>query len=167
VADALSDIRNSGRAWPPTAPEFRSICLMAGKDKPMPLEAAYAEICQHVRSGKNDRSNLSPIVYHTVTKKLDLYNFRLIEEWKALKMFEMAYKATLFQIECGEELLTPPKPETLLPKPERKDPTEKDKEKASEIIGGLLAMFDQPEPTPLTQDEINDLQRIERIRNEN
>lgn len=82
-------------------------------------------------------------------------------------MFEMAYKATLFQIECGEELRTPPPPETLIEsKPVVTPKTDEQIAKGSEIIGSLLAMFDdKPEDKQLTQDEINDLQRLEKIKN--
>lgn len=84
-------------------------------------------------------------------------------------MFEMAYKATLFQIECGEELRKPPAPETLIEsKPVLTPKTDEQIAKGSEIIGSLLAMFDdKPEEKQLTQDEINDLQRLERIKNGN
>src|SRR5690606_29718845 len=142
IAGALSDIRNSGRVWPPTAPEFRSMCLAAGKPKIPPMEALYAEINQLNHSGRKDYSHVSPILYHTINRNLDFYNFKMVEEWKAFKMFEVAYKATLFQIECGEELATPPEPETLLPAPKPTIATEADIKKTAEARAKLLAMFD-------------------------
>lgn len=168
MVDALSDIRGSGRAWPPTAPEFRAMCLSAGKPKHQPLEAAYSDLCAIMRSQKMNYDNASPILYHTIRRNLDLYNVSRMEEWRAFKAFEIAYKATLFLIECGEELLTPPPPETLLPNPDKKAyaPTSKDIEKGSEVLGSLLSMFDdKPEPKPPTPAEIEDMKRLGEIRN--
>lgn len=163
----MNDIRNSGRAWPPTAPEFRAMCLNAGKEKHPPLEAAYAEINQLVGSGRKDYSHVSPILYHTIYRNLDFYNFKVVEEWKAFKMFEVAYKATLFQIESGEELRRPPELETLLAAPEKKPyaPTSEEIEKAGEVINSLLSMFDdKSSPAPLSKAGIEDLEKLERMR---
>lgn len=162
----MNDIRNSGRAWPPTAPEFRAICLNAGMDKHPPLEAAYAEINRIVSAGRKDYSNVSPILYHTIVRNLDFYNFRQVEEWKAYKMFEVAYKATLFQLECGEELVTPPPPETLLENKSspKQDLTSEDIEKGEQVFKSLLSMFDEPETKPLTPAEIADNERLEKLK---
>jgi hypothetical protein len=145
------------------------MCLNAGKEKPMPMEAAYAEMCRYIRGGQKDYSHVSPILYHTIYRNLDLYNYRSIEEWKALKMFEIAYKATLFQIECGEELVTPPPPETLLPKPEKKEfnPSSDEVKKGEETIKSILSLWDtpkQPEQKQTTQAEIEDMKRLERLK---
>lgn len=166
VADALSDIRSSGRAWPPTAPEFRAMCLSAGKPKSDPLEVAWSEFNRWQRTGSRDYSHVSPALYHTINKNLDMYVYQQQSRQEVcLKMFEMAYKATLFQIECGEELRKPPAPETLIEsKPVLTPKTDEQIAKGSEIIGSLLAMFDdKPEDKQLTQDEINDLQRLEKL----
>ncbi len=69
-------------------------------------------------------------------------------------MFTVAYKAMIFQLESGEELLIEPPPETLLPKPEKREPTEDEIKKGSEAISNLLNMFDTKEPAPLTPAEI-------------
>jgi len=144
------------------------MCLSAGKPKHQPLEAAYSDLCAIMRSQKMNYDNASPILYHTIRRNLDLYNVSRIEEHKAFRAFEIAYKATLFQIECGEELLTPPPPETLLPNPDKKAcaPTSKDIEKGSEVLGSLLSMFDdKPEPKQLTAAENADIVKLERIKN--
>lgn len=166
IADAIAEIRLSGRKWPPAAPEFREMCLSAGKEKQVPMEAAYAELTRFICSGRRDYSHVSPILYHTISRNMDLYNYRMLEEWKSLKMFEVAYKATLFQIECGEQLRRPPLPETLLEekKPEPKAPRSPDCESP---IKDLLKLFDGPaEPCTMTISEIADLQRLERLKNE-
>ena len=119
---------------------------------------------RYIQSGRKDYSHLSPILYHTVARNLDLYNYKQTDDWKALKMFEIAYKATLFQIECGEDLLLPPPSETLIEsKPVVVPKTDDQIAKGSEIIGGLLAMFDKPEQKTLTPAEIADNERLERI----
>lgn len=80
-------------------------------------------------------------------------------------MFEMAYKATLFQIECGEELRKPPAPETLIESKSVIAPkTDEQIAKGSEIIGSLLAMFDdKPEDKQLTAAEVADQEKLKRI----
>lgn len=165
MADALGEVRTSGRAWPPTAPEFREMCLSAGKEKQVPMEAAYAELTRFICSGRRDYSHVSPILYHTISRNMDLYNYKLLEEWKALKMFEVAYKATLFQIECGEELRRPPPPETLIEK--KPEPIVARSPDFESPIKDLLKMFDEPaEPCAMTISEIADQQRLERLKNE-
>jgi hypothetical protein len=169
VAEALNDIRNSGRAWPPTAPEFRAMCLSAGKEKIPPMEVLYSELAALVKSGKSSYSGVSKYLYHLIRRNLDFYNYRNMTIDENLKMFQVAYKAMLFQFECGEQLDIEPEPETLLPKPDYKNysPSEEEKKKASEIMSGLLAMFDEPqEPKPLTKQEIEDNLKLERLRNE-
>lgn len=122
------------------------------------------ELIQFVKNGRKDTYNLSSFMYHTVTRNLDLYNYRLLErEYDRVRAFEVAYKATLFQLETGHELATPPEPETLLEsKVENKAPV--DIKKGSEVLGGILAMFAEPEPAPLSKAEIDDLQRLEKLK---
>jgi len=166
VAAALSDVRTSGRAWPPTAPEFREMCLSSGKEKQMPMEAAYAELTRFICSGRRDYSHVSPILYHTISRNMDLYNYKLLDEWKALKMFEVAYKATLFQIECGEELRRPPPPETLIEQ-KKPEPMPKNGRGEETTIAELLKLFDEPlKPKQPTQAEIDDLARLEKLKND-
>lgn len=130
------------------------------------MEAAYAELTGFIRSGRRDYSHVSPILYHTISRNMDLYNYKLLEEWKALKMFEVAYKATLFQIECGEELRRPPPPETLI---EEKKPMTRADYPPDFVspLKDLLKLFDGPvEPCSMTISEIADLQRLERLKND-
>jgi hypothetical protein len=142
------------------------MCLSAGKEKQVPMEAAYAELTRFICSGRRDYSHVSPILYHTISRNMDLYNYKLLEELKALKMFEVAYKATLFQIECGEELRRPPPPETLIE--EKKPMTRADYPPDFETpIKDLLKLFDGPdEPVPITLDELIEQRRLERVKND-
>lgn len=166
VAAALNDVRLSGRAWPPTAPEFREMCILSGTERVPPLEVLYTELNQFVRSGKSSVAGASKYLYHLVVRNLDYYNYRNATIDENLKMFTVAYKAMIFQLESGEELLIEPPPETLLPKPEFRQPSEEEKKKGSEAIANLLDMFESTQKPPLTPAEIEDLKRAERIRKE-
>lgn len=132
------------------------------------MEACYAELTKYIADNRKDRHSLSPILYHTVQRNMDFYRYQKIEkDYDRVREFEMAFKATLFQLECGESLQRAPAPETLLESDKdikRHDAPESVK-LADETIGSLLAMLDdKPEDKQLTQDEINDLQRLERLR---
>ena len=143
----IDQVRTSGRKWPPAAPEFRSICLSAGAEKHAPLEACFAELTAFVTAGRKDTYNLSPILYHTVTKNLDFYNYKKIEkDWERIKSFEIAYKATLFQLECGDKLDTPPDPKTLIEnKSDKPVNTKANNAIAEQTIGGLMDMLKDKE----------------------
>lgn len=167
IADGLDAIRKSGRKWPPAAPEFRAICLNTGTDKNPPFEICAVEIQNFVRFGRKDTHTMTPFVYHMVVKNLDFYNFKKLEkEYDRNKALEIAYKATLFQLECGEKLMAPPPPETLIEskKPEK---ASVDTKTGESPINDLLKLFDEPKETKqLTQVEIDDLARIERLKSE-
>ena len=143
MAEALSDIRKSGRAWPPTAPEFRAMCVKSSADHHPPFEACMAELNIFVRDNRKDTHNLSPILYHTIRRNLDFYNYKKLEkEYERIKAFEIAFKATLFQLECGEKLEKPPAPETLLESVRRDSYKTPEAEKlATETMSTLLSMF--------------------------
>lgn len=164
VDNGLAKCRQSVSPFLPSIGQFIEWCNSAGKEKYPPLEICMTELIQFVKNGRRDTYNLSPFMYHTVTRNFDLYNYRLLErEYDRVKAFEVAYKATLFQLETGHELATPPAPETLLESKQEKAPV--DVKKGSEVLGSLLAMFAEQEPSkPLTQDEIKDIGRLERIK---
>jgi len=163
----LGEVRTSGRAWPPTAPEFREMCLSGSKEKLPPFEICAVEIQNFVRNGRRDTQNMTPFVYHMVTKNLDFYNYKQFDkEYDRQKSLDIAYKATLFQLESGEKLITPPPPETLL---ENKKPEQSINSgpKFESHISDLLKLFDEPqEPKPLTEAEMLDKEKLERLRNE-
>lgn len=166
IDNGLEVVRQSGRAWPPTAPEFRSICLLAGREKVPPMELLFTEMSELIRSGKNSYLGVSRYLYHLISKNLDFYVYKNSTVYENLKMFEVAYKAMCFQLESGHELASPPAPNTLLEsKPEIVNTPENVK-KASAVINDLLSMFDTPEKEakPLSKAEIDDLQRLEKIR---
>lgn len=146
IAAALNEIRSSGRTWPPVAPEFRAMCLAVGKEKLPPMEACFAELTKFITDNRKDKHNLSRILYHTITRNMDFYTYKKIEkDWERVKSFEIAYKATLFQLECGEELMEIPKPETLIEQnltPVKND-TPQAVKAANETLSNLMSMFDE------------------------
>ena len=108
------------------------------------MEACYVEVQEFVRNGRRDTHNLNQFLYHVVVKNLDFYNFKKLEkEYERVKAFEIAYKATLYQLECGQELISPPPPETLL---EQKKPVSTEQPDPNFKISDLLKLFDEPEP---------------------
>ncbi len=165
IADAIAEIRLSGRKWPPAAPEFRAICLSTNAEKLPPFEICAVEIQNFVRSGRRDTHKMTPFVYHMVVKNLDFYNFKMLEkEYDRQRSLDIAYKATLFQLECGEKLITPPPPETLLEK-KKPEPVDPNEPKFESPISDLLKLFDEPEEQKqLTDSDIKDLQRLERLK---
>lgn len=133
------------------------------------MEACYAELTKYIADNRKDRHNLSPILYHTVQRNMDFYRYQKIEkDYDRVREFEMAFKATLFQLECGEPLQRAPAPETLIEdqkQAKRHDAPESVK-LADEVLGGLRAMFnDKPEAKPLTPAELADIEKLERLKN--
>lgn len=106
-----------------------------------------AELNIFVRDNRKDTHRLSPILYHTIRNNMDFYNYKKLEkEYERIKAFEIAYKATLFQIECGEKLDAPPAPETLLETVKRDSHKTPESEKlANETMNTLLNMFGDDE----------------------
>lgn len=150
----------------PGVGQFVDWCKDSSRGHYAPLEACYAELTGFVTTGRKDTQNLTDILYHTVTRNLDFYNYKKIEkEWERIKAFEIAYKATLFQIEQGEPLATPPKPETLI---EDKSQNKRavDSSIADKTISSILSMFDEPEPKPPTPTDIKDLERVNKLKSE-
>lgn len=157
----------SGRGWPPTAPEFREVCLSGSKEKHPPFEICVVEINNFVRYNRKDTYNMTPFVYHMVVKNLDFYNFKMLEkEYDRNKALEIAYKATLFQLESGEKLIAPPPPETLIEQ-KKQDVRREYPEDFKSPISDILKLFDEPQDTkPLTEAEMLDNERLERISKE-
>lgn len=143
------------------------MCLDSGKEKHPPLEACMAELTKFIADNRKDKHNLSHILYHTIIKNMDFYTYKKIEkDWDRIKSFEIAYKATLFQLESGENLIEIPKPETLIESATVKKSDSPESEKAAnETLSSILSMFnEEPETKELTYEERQDLAKLERIR---
>lgn len=163
---AEESYRAGGEMWPPSYSEFRALCFGAGKDRIQPMESCFAELTSFISANRKDTHNLSHILYHTIRKNMDFYNYKKIEkDWDRIKSFEIAYKATLFQLESGEQLMKIPNPETLIEKSsvvENSNSPECEKA-ATETVSSILSMFSE-EPKQPTAEEIADNERLEKIR---
>jgi hypothetical protein len=163
----LAKARTHNSPFLPSIGQFISWCKDSTGEQLPPIEVCVVEIQNFVRQGRKDTYNMTPFVYHMVVKNLDFYNFKKLEkEYDRNKALEIAYKATLFQLECGEKLIAPPPPETLLEskKPEK---SSNDMQKVGSPINELLAMFEEPQQQKqLTQAEIDDLAKLERLKND-
>lgn len=162
----LAKARTHNSPFLPSIGQFISWCKDSTEEQLPPLEVCVVEIQNFVRQGRRDTYNMTPFVYHMVVKNLDFYNFKKLEkEYDRNKALEIAYKATLFQLECGEKLIAPPPPETLI---ESKEPEKaSDSTRAGESpINDILKLFDEPKETKqLTQVEIDDLAKLDRLKN--
>lgn len=163
----LAMARRHNSPFFPSIGQFVEWCKVSTGIKHPPLEACFAELTQFMADNRKDKHNLSPILYHTITRNMDFYRFRQIEkDYDRVKAFEIAFKATLFQVECGESLMLPPDPKTLIEDNStaaRHDSPESVKA-AEKTVSGIMAMFDEPEPAPLTPQQIADNERLERLK---
>lgn len=145
VAAGLDVIRKSGRVWPPTAPEFREICILAPLGMIKSADQALVEFNRYLASGCRDPWSLSPEVYHTISKNLDMFLFRQMDFSESSKTFHSAYRATIDQLRSGEKLCLPPEKETLLEQKEKTELSEDEKneiaKKGSQTINSLMGMF--------------------------
>lgn len=166
IEAGLSKARTHDSPFLPSIGQFIGWCKEATEPQWPPLEACYAELMQFIGRNRKDTYNLPQFLYHTVTRNLDLYTFKQLErEYDRQKAFEVAYKATLFQLETGHELASPPAPETLLESDKPKKAAPDVVEKTADIRNSLLSMFDEPEAKPLTDADKADLERLERLKN--
>lgn len=110
---------------------------------------------------------MTPFVYHMVTKNLDFYNYKQFDkEYDRQKSLEIAYKATLFQLESGGKLIAPPPPETLIEQ-KKPEPIDTNAPKFESPISDLLKLFDDPqEPKQLTEAERLDNEKLEKLKND-
>lgn len=107
------------------------------------MEHCLSELLEFVRDNRKDTYNLSAFMYHTITRNLDLFRFRQMEkEFDRVKAFEVAYKATLFQIEMGQQLAQPPSPETLIESKPPEPITPETVKKTEGIRSSILSMFE-------------------------
>lgn len=163
----LAKARTHNSPFLPSIGQFIAWCKESTGEQLPPFEICAVEIQNFVKHGRRDTHNMTPFVYHMVVKNMDFYNFKLLEkEYDRNRALEIAYKATLFQIECGQELIKPPAPETLIDqkKPEPMAALPKDTESP---ISELLKLFEYVEDVkPITIDEMIEKRRLEKIKND-
>jgi hypothetical protein len=167
IEAGLAKARTHNSPFLPSIGQFVAWCKESTGDQLPPFEVCVVEVQNFVRQGRRDTHNMTPFVYHMTVKNLDFYNFKKLEkEYDRNKALEVAYKATLFQLECGEKLIEPPKPETLIEQKKHESMAKYDNSDETPIED-LLKLFEEPlKPKPLTQLDLDDLARLERLKND-
>lgn len=99
----LDRLRLSGAEWPPSAPEFRHLCVSEGVTYAPDFDVAYSEIVGYLQRSETRRNTgqLSDPVYHTITNNLDYFSFKQLSGKESMQVFRAAYNATLSQLKNG------------------------------------------------------------------
>lgn len=146
----LANARRHASPFLPSVGQFIQWCAIEAESVHPTIEACYAELVAYIAASATKRNPLSPILYHTIHKSMDFYNYKKIErEYERYKMFEIAFKATQFHLERGGELFSPVVAARTLESPENAsyELSESDKIKGEQVLGSLRGIFDeQPEP---------------------
>jgi len=133
------------------------------------MESAFAELQEFLRLDRKDWYNSSPLLQHIIRRTLDLYGYKQnYKEYERVKLFEIAYKAALFQLESGIDLEAYPHPSTLIEnsQPAKRYDAPESVKLAAEVFSDLRAMLnDKPAQKPLTAADREDLEKLERIKN--
>jgi hypothetical protein len=168
IESGFTKARAHNSPFLPSIGQFIGWCKDATETQWPPMEAVFAELQSMLAQNRKDWHECTPLLQHIVGRTLDLYNYKQVfKDYDRVKLFDIAYKAALFQLEGGEELRPWPHPKTLLENNQevkRHDAPESVK-LADEVLVGLRAMLDEkPEPKPLTPAEIADLEKLERLK---
>lgn len=101
LADGLDRLRRSGAAWPPSAPEFRALCLPA---VPAEIEAFREAVLAADRWGAHQWSH--PVVY-TAASIVGTWTLRTASANEARSEFRKAFAAASARWQAGEALVAP------------------------------------------------------------
>jgi hypothetical protein len=168
INEGMAKARKYNKPFLPSVGQFIEWCNQATGVNHPPMEVVFVEIQEWLKANRKDWHNASPLLQHIIRRNLDLYNFQ--QEYKdfvRMKLFEIAYKAALFQFESGVEMESYPRPETLLESKDYSAPiTPAVIEKTQDVRASIFAMLDdKPEPKQITAAEREDLEKLERIKN--
>jgi hypothetical protein len=127
-------------AWPPTALEFRALCIPSGEDIGLPsLDEAFQQAI-------GNRTEKHPAVVHTL-RHLDSYALRRMPGADAQRAFARAWQKTIGEIAAGGELPAAPigLSDDTVAKPKRHR-TPEEAARCSAMLAGILASVGgQPE----------------------
>lgn len=159
IESALEALRTSGRPWPPTAPEFRAMCVDGTRS--LSPEVAYAQLLEYQR-GEITAQQLDRLIYHAINRNMDYYQFKLLPMDKAMDAFKFAYRAAIEQAATGREIVTAPPPAPALPMGE---PRVVSPEMVEQERMKIFAMLDTrpEEPRQKTAEELADDERLRQI----
>jgi len=119
-------------AWPPTALEFRAICIPSGEDLGFPsLDEAFQQAI-------GNRTEKHPAVVHTL-RHLDSYALRRMPGGDAQRLFATAWQKTIDEIAAGGELPAAPIgiADDTVAKPKR-ERTPEETQRCASMLAGLL-----------------------------
>lgn len=120
-------------AWPPTALEFRALCIPSGEDIGFPsLDEAFQQAV-------GNRTEKHPAVIHTL-RHLDRYALRRMPGADAQRAFAKAWQKTIDDIAAGGELPAAPigLSDDTVAKPKR-ERTPEEAARCSAMLAGLRA----------------------------
>ncbi len=131
----IAVLKNSGLSWPPSAPEFRSMCLPTGQRLGLPSEFdAYNQLLEIINvGGQIDwfRIAVHPAVYYTYANLLDPYAMKRATTTQHRDMFTKAYRVTMNRAAGGFKF--PPIPQAIEHQPQPVSGAEKAQRKAEAI----------------------------------
>lgn len=141
LANGLEAVAVSGLIWPPSAPEFRELCLSRGVSL-LSADDAYRQILKFVQGGSRNYSLLSPETYWTY-RQLDVWNWRQMNADKHEKTFKAEYKRTLEYARNGGEFPEVPVAaiEDTAAKGGGVKVSETNRKKGKRVLGELLGMM--------------------------
>ena len=139
LAYGLEAVAKSGAEWPPTAPQFREMCLQRNACGLPTADEAYFEALSYERQSPSDRdlATMSDAAYHT-WRNMDLHNWRLMPMDRHAKAFKAEYTNTLEHVRRGGVLAESPRA-MLGNSAETREPTAKDRAAAKAQAGQARA----------------------------
>lgn len=160
-----------GSAYPPTLPEFLEHCRAIKID----YDKAFCEAVDQMGTRRNAKLKIGPTGYSHEFEQ-DVWSHPAIF-WAARAMGSDLNR-NYFEVKSrwgyeldkvlSAEVAPVPQNTNLIPEKlaDSKDLSENEKKNVSDMFKKLYSMFDDPEQKPLTQVEIDDLEKLNRIKSE-
>jgi hypothetical protein len=140
IANGLGVVAISGAEWPPTAPQFREMCLNHSIAGLPTADDAYFEIQKFVRGGSRNFQLLSPATYWA-WRNLDLWTWRILPSEKSEKVFRASYKQAIEHAKRGGEFPEPPAAAIEGRPTESVARTEESLQRAKETMAEIMRMM--------------------------
>ena len=109
IADGLAALVTRGDEWPPSAPDFRNLCIGASPEAlGLPaVEKSYREACRNAHPAAEQRWSHEAV--HHAACETGFHELRSLPEDKSRALFERAYAVTVRMLLAGEPLREIPK----------------------------------------------------------
>ena len=162
----LSKCRTHDSPFMPSIGQFIAWCGQAAAEAsgfPSETEAKLAMIRELGKSADiREWHNLHPVIYWIYTQRSG-YDWKQMSNKDLSDEFAQHFDIAVRMAKKGHQFESPAPPSRQIQKQEKYNPELAVKAGACEL-DRLMNLFAEPEPTPLTQDEINDLHRLEKVR---